>query len=226
MTARQILTESRGIATSLLETVIVVAIAAIISSMAIVASMDKVEDARITRAIADTETIGIAIHSFMHDTGFAPAFKKGNAHGPNDDIFLVLESGGEDPAAVASLHWPTQATDRDRFENQLIKNKPGGSSFAYARMGEVSYARNHGWNGPYFPSMPSSDPWGSRYLANVQLLTPKGVQMAAASLTLGVGQRPAVFVISAGPNHILDTNFLQTADSFSAGADDIAFRIQ
>ena len=229
MRTRNLFTDSRGVATSLIEAVMVIAIASIISGMAIVASMDKVEDARLTRAIADTENIGIAIHTFMHDTGFAPAFKKGTAHSPNDEIYLVLESGGDAPTADEELNWPTGGPEdmvRDRFENHLIHNKPGGADFPYARIGEVSYNRTHGWNGPYFPSMPSSDPWGNRYLANVQLLTPKGIQMAASSLPLGVGQRPAVFVISSGPNRVLDTNFFQVADAFVVGGDDILFRIQ
>jgi type II secretory pathway pseudopilin PulG len=226
MTAKLVLTDNRGVATSLIETVMVIAIAAIISSMAIVASMDKVEDARLSRAIADTEGIAVAIHSFMHDTGFAPAFKKGSAYSSNDPIFLILESGGDDPTADESLDWPTGEEDRDRLENQLIKNMPGGTAFPYPRVGETSYARTRGWNGPYIPSLPSSDPWGNRYLVNVQLLTPKGIQMAASSLLLGVGQRPAVFVISSGPNRVLDTAYLQTADAFVAAGDDIVFRIQ
>jgi type II secretory pathway pseudopilin PulG len=226
MTARQILTCNRGVATSLIETVMVIAIAATLMSMAIMASMDKVEDARLTRAIADTETIGIAVHSFMHDTGFAPAFKKGSAHSPNDEIYQILESAGDNPTAVESLNWPADETARDRIENHLIMNKPGGTTFAYLRMGEVSYARTRGWNGPYLPSLPSSDPWGNRYLVNVQLLTPKGIQMAAGSLSLGVGQRPAVFVISSGQNRILDTNYFQTADEFMPAGDDIIYRIQ
>src|SRR5690349_4518387 len=81
--------DSRGLATSLMETVLVIAIAAILTSMAIVASMNQIEDARLTRAAADTKAIGVAIHTFMHDTGVAPAFKKGTAHGPNDEIFRL-----------------------------------------------------------------------------------------------------------------------------------------
>src|SRR5437867_1150134 len=110
MKSRHFIAGNRGIATSLIEAVMVIAIAAIISSMAIVASMNKVEDARLTRAVGDTEQIGIAIHSFMHDTGFAPAFKEGNATGPNGEIFLVLESGGttpvDNPTLDHPLHWP------------------------------------------------------------------------------------------------------------------------
>src|SRR5207249_2653114 len=81
------------------------------------------------------------------------------------------------------------------------------------------------WESSVIPLRASSDPWGNRYLANVRLLTPKGVQMSAGTLTLGTGQRPAVFVISSGPNRILDTGFLRTADGFTPGGDDIIYRI-
>src|SRR5437868_1034649 len=81
-------------ATSLLEAVLVIAIIAIVSAVALTAAMNHIENARLARAVADTEAIGISIHSFMHDTGFAPAFKNGNARGPEDGIFLVLETDG------------------------------------------------------------------------------------------------------------------------------------
>jgi hypothetical protein len=61
---------------------------------------------------------------------------------------------------------------------------------------------------------------------NVQLLTAKGVQMEQSTLALGTGQRPAVFVVSAGPNRQLETRFDQVAEGFVAGGDDIVFRIQ
>jgi hypothetical protein len=161
----------------------------------------------------------------MHDTGWAPAFKSGDARGPQDDIFFVLQSDGKDAGVDASQDWPTNASQRDRLENQLIKNQPGGSGAAYPRMGEISYSRFKGWNGPYTTTFPSSDPWGDRYLVNVQLLTAKGVQLDH-TLTLGVGQRPAVFVVSAGPNRQLETKFDQVAEQFAAGGDDVVFRIQ
>src|SRR5437870_3766583 len=85
-----------GLATSLLEAALVIAIVAVVSTIAFVAAMQHIEDARLSRAIADAEMIGIAIHSFMHDTGFAPVFKNGNARGAEDEIFLVLQSDGSD----------------------------------------------------------------------------------------------------------------------------------
>jgi type II secretory pathway pseudopilin PulG len=215
----------RGVATSLLEAAIVIAITAVIATVAVGGAMRYVDDARISRATADTQTIGITIQSFMHDTGWAPAFKSGIARGPQDDIFFVLQSDGNDPLVQPSQDWPTDASRKDRLENQLIKNLPGGSGPAYPRMGEIPYSRFKGWNGPYTASFPSSDPWGDRYLVNVQLLTSRGVQLDH-NLTLGVGQRPAIFVVSAGPNRQLETKFDQVAEQFAAGGDDVVFRIQ
>ena len=226
MATENVIRDQRGIATSLIETVVVIAIIAIISSVALVSAMDRIEDARIARALADTEMIAISIHSFMHDTGFVPAYKKGDARGLEDAIYLVLETAGNDPAAAPSLGWPPDAKDRDRIENHLIRNRPGDTTVPYPMMGEIAYARQKGWNGPYLQSAPLSDPWGNRYLVNVQLLTSQGVMLAAGGLPLSKGQRAAVFAVSAGPNQLLETRFDQIADSFITGGDDIIFRIQ
>jgi hypothetical protein len=128
---------------------------------------------------------------------------------------------------ATDIVWPDGDFERDLLEHHLIKNAPGGSGEHYPRVGEISYARTRGWNGPYVARMPSADPWGNKYLVNVQLLTPKGVSLAAEEeLVLETGQRPAAFTISAGPNRQLDTRFDQIADSFVTGGDDIVFRIQ
>jgi type II secretory pathway pseudopilin PulG len=226
MSAARAIRGQAGVATSLLEAALVISIVAVVSSVAIVAAIRHLDDARLSRAMADTQMIGISIQSFMHDTGWAPAFKSGTARGPQDPIFLVLESGGSDSAIQSSLDWPTDQTQFEQLENQLIKNLPGGTGGTpYPRIGQISYSRFKGWNGPYLTSIPSSDPWGDKYLVNVQLLTSQGVQMDT-TLTLGTGQRPAVFVISAGPNRQLETKFDQVADAFAAGGDDVVFRIQ
>lgn len=199
--------------------------------------MNHVEDAKFSRAMSDAEMIAVSIQSFMTDTGFAPAYQQGNARGPQDSIFLALQTAGNDPIVDASLNWPaavnptTHASQRDFLDNQLVTNRPGYSGTgvftgtSYPRMGQISWSRFKGWNGPYVAAMPKSDPWDDRYLVNVQLLTPQGIQQQT-TLTLGTGQRAAVFVISAGPNRQLETRFDQVADAFVAGGDDIVFRIQ
>ncbi len=221
-----LINDERGMATSLIEVVVVVAIVAVISSVALAAAMDKLEDAKISRAMADVQTIGISIHSFMHDTGLAPVFRSGDAHSPNDPMFLVLETAGNAPSADSELNWPTEPGDRDRLEHQLITNRPNETGAPYPRIGQISWARFKGWNGPYTTAMPSSDPWGDRYLVNAQMMTAQGISMASETLTLGIGQRPAVYVISAGPNRAIETRFDQIADAFVAGGDDVIYRIQ
>jgi type II secretory pathway pseudopilin PulG len=226
MKARTFLLSERGLATSLLEAALVIGILAIVSSIALVAAMRHIEDARVSRASADARMIGISIQSFINDTGFPPVFRNGNATGPADAAFFVLQSDGSDASVDSSLHWPADSSSRDRLENQLIKNLPGGAGVPYPHVGQISGSRFKGWNGPYIPSMPSADPWGDRYFVNVQLLTAKGLQMEHDTLALGTGQRAAVFVVSAGPNRQLETRFDQVAESFVAGGDDIVFRIQ
>ena len=75
-----------------------------------------------------------------------------------------------------------------------------------------------------FRGGPDSDPWGDKYLVNVQFLTPQGEDLA--SLEVPTGGRLAVVVLSAGPNRTIETEFEQLNDSFEAGGDDIVFRIQ
>jgi type II secretory pathway pseudopilin PulG len=220
------LQDNRGMATSLLEAVMVIAIVAVIAGVALVSAMEQIENAKLSRAVSDTKMIAVSIHSFMQDTGFAPAFKAGDARGPEDEIFSVLETAGSDPGVTETLNWPTEAGTHELLEDQLVKNRPSGSLTPYPRMGQISFARFKGWNGPYVSRMPSSDPWDNKYLVNVQLLTAKGIKMTESTLTLSTGQRPAVFVVSAGPNRQLETRFDQVADSFVAGGDDIVFRIQ
>jgi type II secretory pathway pseudopilin PulG len=221
---QRLLKSEVGAATSLLEAALVIAIVAVVSTVALVGAIEHIDSARLSKAAADTEMIGIAIQRFMYDIGWAPVFKSGDAHGLQDPIFFALESSGNDAVVDPMLHWPTDKTQIDQFENQLVKNTPGGGTTPYPRQGELSYSRFKGWNGPYI-TMPTTDPWGDRYLANVQLLTAKGLQQET-TLTLATGQHPAIFVVSAGPNKVLETKFDQIAEQFVAGGDDIIYRIQ
>ncbi|MBI4844474.1 MAG: type II secretion system protein GspG [Nitrospirae bacterium] len=62
------------------------------------------------------------------------------------------------------------------------------------------------WNGPYMPIV-SADPWGRQYVIN------------AANLNIAGGP---VWVVSAGPDGIVDTNPVNTI----TGGDDIGMRIK
>ena len=173
--------------------------------------------------------IGIAVHNFSRDTAAPPAFQSGQATSPTDDIFFVLETEGED-ATDSTSTWPTDTDDIDLLENHLMLNQPGVTAPSYPRQGDISYNRQRGWNGPYLSQLPGSDPWGDKYLANVQFLTPQGVEAIrndpVKPLVVPTGTRVAVVVLSPGPNRTIETDFAQLHDVFSTGGDDIIFRIQ
>ena len=218
--------DNRGVATSLIEAVVVMAIVTIIASVAVAAGVDRIENARLTKAVSETEMIGMATINFMQDTGgVPPAYKSGQATSPGDDVFFVLETEGDDSFDETDS-WPTELEERGSFANHLITNTPSDLEPSYLRRGEVSFDRQRGWNGPYLASMPSADPWANRYILNVQFLTPQGVDLVREDLEVPAGGRVAVFVVSPGPNRTLETAFDQLDDEFAVVGDDIIFRIQ
>ena len=210
----------------MIEAVLVIAIMAILASVAAGGVGDRMESARVARAHGETAVIGIAILNFMQDTGgTAPAYKSGQATSADDEIFFTLESDGDD-AVDETASWPTELDERGNLENHLITNTPSDLEPSYLRVGEISFARQRGWSGPYLASMPSADPWSNRYLVNVQFLTPQGVDLVREDLEIPAGGRVAVFVLSPGPNRTTETAFDQLDNEFEAVGDDIIFRIQ
>ena len=204
-----------------MEATLVITIAAVLSTVAIITSSDQAADADTSKSSSEVKLIGVSILSFMQDTGYAPAFLNGTQVSANDPIAAILESQGSDPDDTTKT-WPLKNAKIDLMEHQLTRDNPGDSNIPYLRVGEISYARFQGWNGPYMSKIPAADPWGDRYLVNIGFATSQG----AASANLPSGRRPAVFVISAGPNRTLETNYLQAADEFVEGGDDEIFRIQ
>ena len=217
----QLWTDSRGLATSLIEVSTVIAITAILAAVALDLTSSEVTGANVQSGNSEIKLIGTSILSFIQDTGYAPAFQSGLAVGPKDPVFMVLQTGGADPVDLTKT-WPTDTGVRDLLNNHIVQNNPGGSGIAYLLMGQISYARFKGWNGPYMSQLPRADPWGDKYLVNIGFATSQGELIA----NLPAGRRPAVYVLSAGANQTIETNFMQAADEFIAGGDDQVFRIQ
>jgi hypothetical protein len=123
----------------------------------------------------------------------------------------LLVSVGNTPVSTGTTVWATGTNDR--LEDQLIANVPGYT----ARIATSSF----GWNGPYVSNAIGADPWGNRYMVNVgQIDTTQGTQ--------GVGgtTKNAVWVISAGPNGVIETTHTQSITAALIGGDDIGIRLQ
>ncbi len=78
-----------------------------------------------------------------------------------------------------------------------------------------------GWSGPYLPESPGPDPWGRRYVVNIGLIP------SADSPTEDRGPaRFAVWVMSAGPNGVIETSYRQPIGNAALAGDDIGVRLQ
>ena len=91
---RQLWKDNRGLATSLMEVTLVLAISAVISGVAISLTNDQLDGANEQSCNGELKLLGVSLLAFMQDTGKTPAFRQGTATGPEAAYFSVLESGG------------------------------------------------------------------------------------------------------------------------------------
>jgi hypothetical protein len=241
---------SRGVATSLIEATATVAVGAVLAGVAVGGAIDAINDSKIQAAIGDVGSIGQGVITFYKDNSFFPLFKDGDKTGAGDDFFKQLASeNGTYPTTHSSLdlHWGVPVTppawettslfghkvdyvNHDSIEGHLIRNELGGlDTKRYPLRGSYAGDPQRGWAGPYIAVLPKTDPWGNKYLINVQelhsghLLNPTSGHVGAS-----VGNLPkiAVIVLSAGANRTIETSSQQTYDNFITGGDDIVFRIK
>ncbi len=187
---------------TLIEIVIVLAIIAVLAGILTPTLTRYVGDSRIRKAEADTRAIAAGMAMMYGDTGHWPIWVSGTATKASDTAFNILSSNdGDTPALdVGVTEWDGAAED---FTDQIIDN-----AISYPTTGRRA------WRGPYMEKL-TADPWGSKYMANVEFLKPAEV-----------GATKPVFVISAGPNKLVETVFDQAGPGIARGGDDIIFRIK
>lgn len=109
----------------------------------------------------------------------------------------------------------------DLMENQLVLNQPMGNP-SYSYPPPTTNPSSCGWRGAYITGPLGTDPWGTRYMANVAFL---GTDDGGYNSRLLGAPSPAafqqmdVFVLSAGPDKTVSTHF--TVDGVIAQKDDL-----
>ncbi len=220
---------------TLVEMTIILSVIAILSAILVPTVMSHVTRSQIIRARQDVKAIGNAINRFYDDVGFVPTTSDSIDGGPGENEIDMMIGPGELPllptepvpvnastataaAVLPATVNPSQMNDwltgtADFFSNHLVNNIPGYD----LKGGE----EQRGWNGPYLSSAPAADPWSMRYMMNVAFMEPSAGVVSADGLP-----KRAVFVLSAGPNRIVETAFDQAVTSVVIGGDDIVHRMQ
>jgi hypothetical protein len=235
---------ARGVATSLMEAGATIAVGTILAGVAISGGLDAIDSSKVEAAKSDVAVLGQAVLNFVKDNSVFPMFKDGMKTGPEDEFFVVLASeNGTYPSSDAGDTWLIgnplyYATTADRFghqpalghdsiEGQLVDNliRNGTTVSSYPVRGFLTADPNRGWNGPYADRLPKTDPWGSKYMINVQEFSTKHIREIHAIAGRPLPRR-AVVVLSAGPNRQIETSSEQLFERFQVLGDDIVFRIR
>ena len=186
---------------SLIEMVVVLAIIAILAAIITPMIISYVDRARINSARNDVRNIAAAVISFNTDTRVWPIYES-SGEIPNGAAFDVMVTVGDDAAldsGLTSTLW-TSGSSGD-LRATVNENSLG-----------LSTSGRRGWNGGYMNDI-LEDPWGTKYYFNGVHLKP--------------GASSASFVLSAGPDKTIDTEFDQVSSgTFSVGNDDIIQRIR
>jgi len=192
---------------TLIEIVIVLAVVATLVAILTPLISGLVERSRITRATNDCKVIAEAVMNFYKDVRAFPIYVNTPLSNSNATIGVLYTDGNEAGASGAPGTATWLSGNRDALQNHLEKGlTQGGQPYPTT----LPFA----WKGPYHTDF-KPDPWGNRYYVN-------------ASCFYGPGNN-AVWILSAGPNGIIETNFTQPASGNvapSLGGDDIGYRIK
>jgi len=198
---------------TLIELTVVLAVIVTLALVLTPSIANFINDSRMARAQSDCQTIASAVVQFYRDNGFFPTWKLAQNGGPGlaANRIQVLVSPGNVPLEDQPTHWTTGIAGL--LSDQLINNLPG-----YVLRTPTSPS---GWNGPYVSNDINADPWGNRYIVNIELID---TSPTVASLSGHV--KAAVWVLSAGPDGTIETPFSQSVLTATRGGDDIGVRLQ
>jgi len=199
---------------TLIEVTVVLAVIVTLALVLTPSIAGSINEARVARTRNDCQTIASGMYQFYRDTGFFPLWKlsQNGGQGTPANRVQVLVSQGNVPFEDVPSLWTTGVAGS--LADQLVTNAPG-----YQLRSATS---QFGWNGPYFSSQLMADPWGNRYTVNVAL-----VDLSPGAATASGQAKMAVWVLSAGPNGIIETPFAQSIlTAVRPGGDDIGTRVQ
>jgi len=188
---------------TLIELAVVLAIIAVLAAILTPIVTGYLDQARVARAQADTRTVADAIKLYQRDTGRWPVYNSAGDFSSNTVAggvgrTLIGGNAGSNPAdglVMWTVGGVIATTSLETYLNGNLTNVSTTNAFPKA-----------GFRGPYIASL-DADPWGNKYI------------LTAFNLA---GTANHAFVISAGPNGLMDTTLIQAGlQPFAVGSDDI-----
>lgn len=203
---------------TLFEVIIAVALVAIMAVAIAAPLMKNLNEGRMARAQSDAQVIGDAVMSFYKDVGEMPLQDDGDA------AYDLARMAGNDDFGGGNAGIPrgsNNATDnwRDRgrcgnMTNLMVRNADRNGTVGLYPVSQNPHVRP-GWNGPYLERIPL-DPWGNPYVVNVYY----------GRNDVANAERHNMMVISAGPNELFETTFVDNQYNEQLGGDDIGHIIR
>jgi general secretion pathway protein G len=187
---------------TLIELAVVLAIIAVLAAVLTPVVVNYLDQARVTRALADATTISQAVQLYKRDVGFYPVYSSLANARMGTTTYGTLIGGTAVPAFGSGLGWDGILTGTTVGDILTQLNTNIGLTPNVENPGKTSF------RGPYIGAL-DTDPWGNAYV--VANLTPTASGHA--------------FVISAGPNGKLETNAYQNGPSAVPAGDDILAQI-
>jgi prepilin-type N-terminal cleavage/methylation domain-containing protein len=182
---------------TLIEVVVVVAVIAILAAVLTPYITKYIDDSKVAKARNEVQVIAAAVTNAYKDLGRWP-----NQNTPPPDYGGLYTGPTTPPAAFfgAATGWTAAGAGWNALDTHLVTN-----GHAYPATGDTK------WAGPYATTLPV-DPWGRPYVIN------------AANFTSVVVPPIPTWVLSAGPNGLIETNI--AAATTVTGGDDIGFRVR
>lgn len=189
---------------TLIEIVIAVAIVAVFAAAISPMVFRHLEDAKLTKAQNETDTIGTALLSYYKDVGKWPVTSVAGPSGNGTNRVVsstVVPTTAGGAAATGAAGWGTTGTAKALGDYLYFNNPDDDTSetgVGADEAGDWPTTGSGSWRGPYIDSYYVNDPWGNAYVINSQYF-PGGSYSGTV--------RHRVYVLSAGPNGTWETAF-------------------
>jgi type II secretory pathway pseudopilin PulG len=193
---------------TLVEVSAILGVLAILSVILVPQIRGFVHSAQRVRASNDLQALCNSMIMLMRDVG--PQAFRGGSSADSQDLSLLVSSGDiPELGKNGDSRWLLAADHRtvDFLDNYLITNTPGGDpSRRFPTPADPDSGR-FAWRGAYLSGPLGTDPWGNRYMINIEFLK--------------AGSYEDIVVYSAGPNEKVESEYAR--DGLLPGGDDMMF---